>query len=390
MVSNLKGENLKNLFFGHFFITVSSALVLFFLSYFLKEKGLTILQIGFLLSIGLALGSLILGLVYSKILKKISLRFGLILSTLTESFQNLFLFAFPTSFGAFGSKFSSQFGSGMYAISEDVSIQHNLDKKNHRKISSSFLGIDSIGQSVGILIAIFLIIYLGFVYSFFIFFVISLIPLLFYVRITDKTRFKRKKKMKIPSLSKYLKLYILSEVIYWLALSSSFDLVVTFLVTGRLSASFEWIGYLFIGLYISIAITTFLTEKFLSKKEYTKTSILGMAILFLSALIIIFSVNLWVILGAFILEGVGAGIWVPSKTAFVWKLTQKENRENVSGYVFSLTGFVNAVGPLVGGILVSVGGILLPFYFKAILSIIVIAIYSYILIKTKDMKNISD
>jgi len=139
---------------------------------------------------------------------------------------------------------------------------------------------------------------------------------------------------------------------------------------------------MFIALYTSITITTLLSHKFLEKKDLTKTSIIGMFILLLSAVVIIISTNIWIVLGAFILEGIGAGIWTPSKQALVWKLTQKENREKVSGYVNGSRGFVSAISPLVGGLLVTAGGILAPFYFKAGLSLLVIGIYLYILKKT--------
>ena len=383
MKNDSKKKNLNNIIFGHFFIAVSTALASFFLAYFLKEKGLTILQIGFLFSLGIAAGGFLFSIVYSKIIKRIKFRTGFVVAVFVKSLQNLLLFLFPTSLGAMGSQASTDIGQKIENISEDVTIQHNLEKKESRKISSRFLWNDGLGQSVGIIISIILITYLGFKYSFLIFFLIGFVPLFFYLGVNDKNRFKAKEKTKPPKLSRQLKLFAFSEMVYWLALSVSFELAITFLVTDRLQSSFAWIGYLFIGLYASITITTILTQKFLDKKDYTKTSIIGMFILFLSAIIILVSTNIWIVLGSFILEGIGAGIWVPSKTAFVWKLTQKENREKVSGYIFGFRGFVNAIGPFVGGVLVSLFGILAPFYFKAGLSLIVIAIYSYILISTK-------
>jgi len=383
----LKKENIKNVLSGHFFISVSTALTSFFLAYFLKMQGLTILQIGFLFSIGLAFGGLIISLVYSKIVKKIKLKNGLTISAIIKSFQNLFLFIIPTSFGVLASKISTEIGSKMQSVSEDVTMQHNVPHGKHRKIVSYSLITDSFGQVFGILLSIFLIIYIGFNYSFLAFFLISLIPIFFYLKVNDKSRFRLKKKIKLPKLSNNLKLFIFSEIIYWLALGASFSLVVTFLVTDRLSSSFAWIGYLFIALYASITITTLLSHRFLDKKDLTKTSIIGMFILFISSLIILISTNILVILGAFVLEGIGAGIWVPSKQAIVWRLTQKENREKVSGYIFGFRGFVSAVGPLIGGLLVTSFGILAPFYFKGGLSLLVIGIYSYILIKTSNKTN---
>ncbi|MEX2017316.1 MAG: MFS transporter [Candidatus Pacearchaeota archaeon] len=385
-VDELKKRNIRNIFTADFFGVLSTALIAFFLPYFLKEKGLSILQIGGLFTIAIAAGGLIISLIYSKIIKNIKLKNGLAISSFIASFQNLFLFFIPTSFGVFGSKVSNLIGGKTGSISRDVALQHNIPKKGHRTIGSYSLIIDGFAESFGILLAILLITYIGFKYSFLAFFSISLIPIYFYLKVDDKTRFKLKNKVKIPKLSKYLKLFIFSELVYWLALSASFDLVVTFLVTDRLSSSFAWIGYLFIALYVSIAITTLLSHKFLDKKDLTKTSIIGMFVLFLSAMVIIFSTNIWIVLGAFVLEGVGAAIWVPSKVAIIWKLTQKENREKVSGYISGFRGITSALGPITGGLLVTAGGILAPFYFKAGLSILVIGIYIYILRKTKELK----
>ncbi len=381
-ILEIKKKNIKNILIGHFFIAISTALVSFFLPYFLKEKGLTILQIGGLFTVSLGLGSLFIALYYSNIIKSIKLKTGFKIAIFIKSLQNLFPFLIPNSIGALSSTISQNVGGKIEGVSDDVGIQHNLSKNNQRKTSSYYLMLDSFGQSIGILLSIFLIIYLGFNYSFLVFFLLSFIPLFFYFRVEDKTRFKPKKKMILPNLSKELKLFIFSEMVYWLALSASFGLVVTFLVTGdRLSSSFAWIGYLFIALYVSITFTTLLSHKFLDKKNLTKTSIIGMIILLFSSLIIIFSENIWVVLGAFILEGIGAGIWVPSKQAFVWKLTPKENREKVAGYVSGFRGLVSAIGPLLGGFLVTAGGILAPFYLKAGLSILVIGIYIYIIKK---------
>jgi len=377
-----KKKNIKFLLLGHLFLGASLVILSFFLPYFLKEKGLSILEIGVLFTIGLAFGSLIVSVLYSKILKKLKLKTGLAFSSFFSFISNFLVFLFPTSGGVLGSKISSELEMNIQRVSEDVTLQHNIYKNRHRKIGSSFLIIEGLAFTLGTIIALLTIPLFGFFYSFLIFSFLSLIPLFFYLKIKDKTRFKAKKKVKLSELSMKLKLFLFSEILYWLALASSFTLVITFLITDKFSESFVWIGYLFIAVYGSIVITTFLTRKFFDKKDLTKTSILGMFILFISALIIIFSTNIWTILGAFILEGIGAAIWVPSKSAVYWKLTPKDQRENVSGYLSGFTGFVKALGPLVGGVLVVTLGILAPFYFKALLSLIVIGIYVYILRKS--------
>ena len=44
-----------------------------------------------------------------------------------------------------------------------------------------------------------------------------------------------------------------------------------------------------------------------------------------------------------IFEGVGAGIWIPSKTALCWSMTKPILREKVSGYL--LTSSIGVYAP---------------------------------------------
>ena len=378
----LKNRNFKFVLLGIFFLTLSSVIIGYFLPFFLKEKGLTILQIGFLFSLGLALGSFVFSVIYSNFLKKIKLKSGLNLSALFGFLQSFFLFLIPTSFGIFISKLTNVVETSISSISTDVAIQHNIPRNKHRKIGALNLISASSSLLVGLVLAYLLIQWIGFRYSFLIFALLSLPAFYFYSKVSDKTRFKSKKITRLPKISFNLKLVIFSEILYWLALSSSFALVITFLVTDLFSESIFWITALFVGLYASIVLTTLFTQKYLDRFNLLKTSIFGMFILFLSALLIIFSKNIYLVLVAMILEGIGAGIWVPSKLAVYWKLTGKELREKVSGYLFGWRGFVNALGPLLGGFLVTFLGILAPFYFRAILSLFIIFVYYFVFRKS--------
>ena len=379
----LKRQNLKNFFAGHFFIALSGVFLSFFLPFYLKEKGLSVLEIGALFTIGLAFGGLIVSIAYSKILKGIKLKTGLMISSFFTFFQNFILFIIPNSVGVLVSKFSGEVNTSLYRVSGDVTQQHNSDKKNHRTISSINLVVDSLALVLGLLISVLLVRKVGFGFSFLLFALFTLPALIFFSNINDKSRFKPKKHLKkFPEISVNLKLVLFSEILYWLALASSFTLVITFLVADKFAGSMIWLAILFGGLYLSISLTTLFTYKFLDKFDLIKTSILGTFILLLSAVLIIISTNLYFVLGAFILEGIGAGIWVPSKTAFYWRLVSKENRERISGYLGGWRGFANALGPLVGGFLVVRFGILAPFYFKAILSLGVLIIYVYVLRKS--------
>lgn len=288
-------------------------------------------------------------------------------------------FVFPNITGAFVSKFIHQMQKPSMRISTDVTLQHNSSKNMHRKINSFHLAADNFGIILGIILSLFLINMIGFRYSLLVFSLLTVPCIFFYFRVSDNTRFKPKKNVKLPSISGKLKLILFSEIIYWLALGSSFALVITFLVSDRFGGSIEWVGFLFLALYMSMNTTVFITRKFLDGFDLIKTSIFGMFILFLSALVIIFSTNLYWVFFSMILEGIGAGIWVPSKSAVYWKLTDKASREKVSGYLNGWRSFVSAIGPLVGGFLVVYIGILAPFYFKAGITGISILVYWYVL-----------
>ncbi len=383
--SEIKKRNIKNLFIGTFFGSFSIALVTFFLPFFLKEQGLSALEIGGLFTLSIAAGSLFFGLFFSKIIRRVKLKFGLFFATVLSFFRTFVLYLFPTIGGIVINQFTNETAKQSYRISADATIQHNVKEGEERKASAFWTMADSLGLIIGIVISIFLIPLISFKLSFLIFSLIALVALFFYLRINDKTRLKTKLKFKeLPKISKKLKLILFSEILYWLALSSSFSLVITFLVSEKLSGTILELGVLFIVLHGSMSITLFLTKNRLKKFNEVKTSIFGMICLLTSAIIIILSKNFYLIFSAFILEGIGAGIWVPSKTALQWKNTEKEIREKVSGWLSGLKGFVQAIGPLAGGFLITAIGINAPFYFKAGISIISLGIYFYILKKYKN------
>jgi MFS family permease len=237
---------------------------------------------------------------------------------------------------------------------------------------------DSSGIIIGLAISILLISYIGFRSSLIFFSLVSFAGIIFYLKIKDDTRFKPNKIKKLK-INKKIKLLAFAENSYWLALASSFVLVITFLLTEYFSSSIIWIAILFGTLNLTIVMSTLFTKTYISKFNYLKTSIFGVVLLFFSAIIIIYSTNIYFLLTAMILEGIGAGIWVPSKTAYLWKQISKEQRETVSAYVNGWRTFVGSIGPLVGGILVTYFGILSPFFFKAIICLIPISIYFYLL-----------
>lgn len=69
-MNELKKQNVRYTLIGYFFLSISLTLISYFLPFYLKEQGLGILEIGFLFTLGLAIGSLVFSLIYSSIAKK--------------------------------------------------------------------------------------------------------------------------------------------------------------------------------------------------------------------------------------------------------------------------------------------------------------------------------
>ena len=375
----LKKKNINNILKGYFFEAIAWPMIALFLPYYLMTKGLSILQIGTIFTIAIGISTLFYSLVFSKILKKIKLKTGLIASGIIGVIKNFLLFFWPTTAGATTSKFIQQMHGPTQSISIDVSLQHNLEKNKERKVSSKRAITSSIGMTIGIILILLIVNKVNFGVAFLAISIISLFSIPFYAKVNDNTRFKPKPKQKIPKINKKLKLTLLTDILYLLALGSSFSLVIAFLVKEKFSNSFNSFGLIFILLYLSMTVTIFITKKYLDKKNSTKTAMLGMAFLLVSALVIIISQNQNIILLSFIVEGIGAGIWTPSLSAMQYRFTEKENREKVSGYFSGISRGISSVGPLVGALLVSKINIVAPFVLKAILSIITIAIYIYII-----------
>ena len=143
---NLKKKNLSLLFAGYFFVFTSGVLISFFLPYYLKEQGMSILAIGGLLTFGIALGMLVFGFLFGRIQRKIKLKAGLYLSAIFYFFNSIFLFFIPGSTGVIASKVSGSFGNSISKISSDVTMQHNSNNKIHRRIGSVHLIVDSISM----------------------------------------------------------------------------------------------------------------------------------------------------------------------------------------------------------------------------------------------------
>ncbi|HTZ41690.1 MAG TPA: hypothetical protein VMC07_00580, partial [Candidatus Omnitrophota bacterium] len=258
----IKKHNIKNLLFGSFLLTFSLTLTGFFLPFFLRQKGLSALQIGGLFTISIVAGSLFFGVFFSRIIKKIKLKFGLLLAGALNFFETFVLYLFTSTGGAVVNQFTDNITSHVSRISFDVTAQHNLKKGKERDISSLANIVSGIGEILGIALCIILLPIIGFQISFLIFSLISLFSLFFYFKIDDKTRFKNNSKFgKLPKITGKLKLILFSEIIYWLALSSSFSLVITFLVTDKLSGGILQIGLLFIALYGSMTLVSYIAKE---------------------------------------------------------------------------------------------------------------------------------
>ncbi len=368
--------------FGHFLGSAVAVIISFYLPFFLKEQGLSILEIGAIFAIGMAFGAFLFSVVFSRVLRKIKLKAGLIFSGLFMFLQGAILYVLPTSFGATIAKFSNTVEKTSYAVVHDASMQHNVPKGKHRKVGSLALIYGSGGLLFGIILGYLLITWIGFGLTFLVFTLLSLPLFYLYSRIKDDTRPNVKIKKKLGKIPGTLKLVLFAEIIYWFSMSASFALVITFLVTDHFGSSIFWLSAMFVGLYLSIVLTTLIIGNRFDKIPLMKSAIVGMILLLLSAVIIIFSTNVYVVLVGMILEGIGAAIWVPSKIAAYWKRTKADMREKVAGYLGGWRGITSTVGSLFGGILVSYLGIMAPFVFRAIVIAGIIGIYVYVMRKS--------
>jgi ACDE family multidrug resistance protein len=245
---------------------------------------------------------------------------------------------------------------------------------------------EGLAYLVGLFLAVVLIKLIDYRWSFLIFALFSIPAIIFYYKVKEETRFKSKKKSGDEKISTTLKWFLAADIIFNFALSSSFVLVMTFLVTDKYSGSIEWLAFLFGTLYLFMTLSTFTTKRFFDKKHLVLSTMLGMIIILVSTFLIIFSTNLYIVLIAMVLEGIGAGIWVPSQYAYYWKLTKPSQRETVSGYFNGIKSFVKALGPLVGGGIAAMFGILGPFYLKIIFAFIAIGIYVFVFTRVKHLK----
>lgn len=379
---DIKNRNVLNVVKGVFFVALSASIALLFLPFFLKEQGLSALEIGGLFTISIAIGSLLFSLVFSKILRRIKLSSGLFLSGIFNFFRVFFVYLFPNLGGAVASKVSGELYNPTGRISVDSTLQHNVKKGKEKRASSLNIIFEGTGFVLGVIISMILINEFGFRISFLVLSIFALPALIFYSKVNESTRFKEKTRLKLPKISKTSKTLLFSEIIYWFALASSFAIVITFLVSDKLSGTIFNLGALFIALYGSMSLTTYFTKDKFRKFNEIKISILGMSILFVSPILVILSSNFYVVLTAFILEGIGAGIWVPSKTSLLWKNTKKENREKVSGWLSGFRGFVQTLGPLTGGFLITQFGINYPFYLKAGICVVALSVYVSLLRKS--------
>lgn len=378
----VKLKNIRRINWGQFLASLVPVIISIYLPFFLKEQGFSILEIGAIFTIGMAFGGFVFSIVFSRVLRKIKLKVGLIFSGIFMFLQGAILYIFPTSFGATIAKFANTLEQSSYEVVHDVAMQHNVPKGGHRNIGSLALIYGSAGLLVGIVLGYLIITWFGFRTTFLVFTLLSLPLFYLYSGIKDDTRPKVKLDKRLPKIPGKLKVVLFAELLYWFSMAASFALVITFLVTDRFGSSMFWIGVMFAGLYLSIVITTLITKKFLDKKNLMRTSIIGMFLLCLSAIVIIISSNVYFVLVGMILEGIGAGIWVPSKIAVYWKLTEGEMREKVAGYLFGWRQITGTVGPLFGGILVTYLGIVAPFFFKGIITLLIIGIYFYIMRKS--------
>jgi len=382
--SKIRKGNVINYYAGYFLTTISTILLVYFFPFYLKEEGFTILQIGTFATIGIAMGTSLGSSIIGKIISKIKLKTGLMFSSILGIMEIVSVFFLSSVSGLAFQKGINSIRRPVNKISGEVTLQHNTSQKNHRKTMAVLLALEAIATVLGLAVSVILIDSIGFKKALIIFIAISILPLIFFNKINDKHRIPLKKKYFNLKVSQRLRALMVAEVLYWLALSSSLVIVITFLVSDYFGGGKGWLAIIFASLYLPMIFSSFISEKYLGKKNLYKTSMVGMSLQMLGAVIVVISTNLYILILALVIEGIGAGIWVPSKTALYWKHTKTELREKASAYLIGRRSAASAIGPLLGGLLVTYFGILSPFYFKIAICFISLGIYATLM---KTVKN---
>lgn len=149
-----------------------------------------------------------------------------------------------------------------------------------------------------------------------------------------------------------------------------------------------------LGLIVSgFTISQFLVQPFfggLSDRWGRKPFMVGGMVCYgLVALLYIFSDSLSQVFWVRLLHGVGAGMIWPALSAYVVDQTPVERRGETIGLLSGVEMVGFAVGPFLGGILYSLGGMNLPFIGCAVLSLVAAAIlWSFIQGKTPERQGI--
>jgi hypothetical protein len=100
-----------------------------------------------------------------------------------------------------------------------------------------------------------------------------------------------------------------------------------------------------------------------------------MSIRLLSCILILSFDSLGIVLAAFILDGIGAGLWLPSLNTAYWTFTSTGLREKVSGCRSGWSSFFVAFSPAISGLFIVSFGVLSPFYLKLVFSVLAITVY---------------
>lgn len=211
MSKDLKKRNLTFLFLGVFFSVLSGIMVSFFIPFFLKEQGLSILEIGFLITLGLAFGTLVLSAGFGYLQRKIKIRTGLLLGGFFDFLASAFVFVFPTRLGALGANTFHILQKVFHGVSSDVALQHNTNTQNKRTIGSIHLLVETLAFAIGLILAVVLIKVADFRLSFIIFALFSIPAIIFYFNVKDDTRFKVRKGYKFPKIERRLKVFFVIE-----------------------------------------------------------------------------------------------------------------------------------------------------------------------------------
>ena len=265
------------------------------------------------------------------------------------------------------------------------------DISNHKDRNTNFgilEAMDNLGAVFGILICIFLFQYLGYKNLFLIAAipsVIAVILVLFFIKEKKRNGIKLYKGMRFKDLNSNLKLFFLLSAVFELG-AFTYSFLLIFAKDFGFKITFVPILYLIYTMSASIFAIPFgkLSGR-IGRKSVIAISFMLWALV--SIIFIIFHSYITILI-AFVLYGMHKAALKPVQKTFVSELAVKKFRASALGSFQMVIGLFALPASLIAGLLWDKIGILTPFYFSLVLTIIALFMLMFVKEDVKTSSNI--